>query len=163
MPICKECNNAFPNRLFQNEKWLDLRTRKYCLTCSPFGTRRKCGPKPKQVGSRECIECGREHTAKKNRVCSSCRTHKQRHDKKLKAIEYKGGKCQTCGYNKCKNALVFHHRDPKEKEFNLSWFWSNSWESLQEELNKCDLLCSNCHQEFHDTGERRPTRQSQQT
>lgn len=39
---------------------------------------------------------------------------------KLKAIEYKGGKCQICGYNKCTGALEFHHLDPTKKDFNIS-------------------------------------------
>lgn len=35
-------------------------------------------------------------------------------------IEYKGGKCQKCDYNRCEGALQFHHRNPSEKEFGLS-------------------------------------------
>ena len=48
---------------------------------------------------------------------------RQRHSKRIlkhKLIQYKGGKCQKCGYDKCEGALQFHHRDPKEKEFTLS-------------------------------------------
>ncbi len=43
---------------------------------------------------------------------------------KLKLVEYKGGKCQECGYNKCVQALDFHHLDPKEKDFSIS---GKSW------------------------------------
>lgn len=72
--------------------------------------------------------------------------------KKIKemAIEYKGGKCQLCGYDKCKDALEFHHLDPKEKDFGIS---SNgltrAWTKVQEELDKCVMLCANCHRETH--------------
>lgn len=150
MPICNDCKCSFPNRFFQDGKYLDLRHRKYCLSCSPFGLRKKCGPKPFRVKNPECIECGRIHTSKKNNVCSSCRSFKQRKNAKLKAIEYKGGKCQKCSYNKCASALIFHHRNPLEKDFNLSLFWNKNWDFLKNELDKCDLLCANCHQEIHD-------------
>jgi hypothetical protein len=68
---------------------------------------------------------------------------------KLKAIEYKGGKCKNCQYSKSPAALVFHHRDPKEKDFSISRKVLG-WERLQPELDKCDLLCSNCHNEEHE-------------
>jgi hypothetical protein len=38
---------------------------------------------------------------------------------KIKAIEYKGGKCEICGYNKCIRSLCFHHKNPLEKNFLL--------------------------------------------
>jgi hypothetical protein len=68
---------------------------------------------------------------------------------KLRAIEYKGGKCIRCGYGKSPAAMVFHHRDPKQKDFAISSKTSR-WEVLQPELDKCDLLCSNCHHEEHE-------------
>lgn len=69
-------------------------------------------------------------------------------DKKLKLIEYKGGKCQICGYNKCYKALDFHHIDPSKKLFDIS---SNSFsfEKMKQESDKCALLCANCHREIH--------------
>jgi ActR/RegA family two-component response regulator len=70
---------------------------------------------------------------------------------KKRAIEYKGGKCSICGYDKCKQALEFHHRDDTEKEFNISGLHSIRWERIQRELDKCDLLCANCHREVHST------------
>lgn len=73
--------------------------------------------------------------------------------KKLKdlAIEYKGGKCSCCGYNKCKAALEFHHLDPNEKEFGLGTKGlTRSWDKIKIELDKCILLCANCHREIHN-------------
>lgn len=67
------------------------------------------------------------------------------------ALEYKGGKCNLCGYKKCKWALVFHHIDPKKKEFGLSVRGlTRSWEKTKAELDKCILVCSNCHFEVHE-------------
>jgi hypothetical protein len=72
------------------------------------------------------------------------------HRKRLKArsIEYKGGRCQLCGYNKCNAALEFHHLKKDEKSFGLSRKGiTRSWESIRRELDKCVLICANCHRE----------------
>lgn len=69
---------------------------------------------------------------------------------KLMAIEYKGGKCELCGYNKCVGALEFHHLDPEEKDFGISSDGNTrAWKKLRPELDKCILVCSNCHREIH--------------
>lgn len=68
---------------------------------------------------------------------------------KLDAIAYKGGKCKKCGYDKCPAAMVFHHRDPKEKEFEWAKLRKRSWEIIKKELDKCDLMCCRCHTEEH--------------
>jgi transposase-like protein len=72
-----------------------------------------------------------------------------RHRLKLRAVQYKGGKCQTCGYDKCLRALKFHHLDPSQKEFGIGRS-IRSWESVKRELDKCILVCGNCHDEIHD-------------
>jgi len=67
------------------------------------------------------------------------------------AIEYKGGRCAICGYNKSINALEFHHFDSGKKDFGISAKgYTRSWEQVKRELGKCVLLCSNCHREVHD-------------
>lgn len=69
-------------------------------------------------------------------------------NKRKQLIEYKGGKCKICGYNKCEQALDFHHINPKDKNFNIS---SNSYsfDKMKKEVDKCILLCANCHREIH--------------
>lgn len=70
--------------------------------------------------------------------------------KKIDAVNLFGGCCQKCGYDKCVEALEFHHLDKNEKEEKPSYIimrWS--WERVKEELEKCILLCSNCHKEVH--------------
>ena len=77
----------------------------------------------------------------------------KRRRKKVKemAVEYKGGKCEKCGYNKCTRALEFHHLDPAEKDFGIAHKGrTNSWEKIKIELDKCIMVCANCHAEIHD-------------
>ena len=69
--------------------------------------------------------------------------------KKIRAINYLGGKCEKCG-NKNIFHLSFHHEYPEEKENNIRYLTRGSWEKLVVELKKCILLCRNCHQEEHN-------------
>lgn len=69
--------------------------------------------------------------------------------KKEILVEYKGGKCEVCGYEKCIKALEFHHLNPEEKDFTISGK-SYSLEKLKNEVDKCILVCSNCHSEIHE-------------
>jgi hypothetical protein len=70
--------------------------------------------------------------------------------KKKDAIEYLGGSCKNCGYKKFYGALEFHHKDPNEKDFDWNKLRLRRIESIKKELDKCDLLCSNCHREEHN-------------
>ena len=70
--------------------------------------------------------------------------------KKQHAVDIFGGKCCICGYNKCIEALDFHHLNKDEKEEKpslaiLRW----SFDKAKKELDKCILVCSNCHREIH--------------
>lgn len=69
---------------------------------------------------------------------------------KRKAVTYKGGKCEICGYSKCLAALTFHHILPEDKSFNISHVLRIlPWKLIKKELDKCFLLCANCHCEIH--------------
>lgn len=120
--------------------------------------------KPK-IYTSSCLACGKDfsHIKRNSKYCSSrCRAKNNyyirknraksvvswRQRTKNKAIEYKGGKCLVCGYNKCSGALDFHHVDPKEKDFSISKV-TKGWDKVKDELDKCVLLCSNCHREVH--------------
>jgi 5-methylcytosine-specific restriction endonuclease McrA len=60
------------------------------------------------------------------------------------AIVRLGGHCVNCG---SENSLEFDHIDPSTKEFTIASGWSTTEERLSAELNKCQLLCSDCHKE----------------
>ena len=68
---------------------------------------------------------------------------------KIRSVEYKGGECNLCGYKKCIQALDFHHINPSEKDFTISCKYNLSWDKIKNELDKCILVCSNCHREIH--------------
>ena len=71
--------------------------------------------------------------------------------RKLELISLKGGKCELCGYNKNIGALEFHHLDPSIKMFNLDerHLSNRTIDKILQEVEKCILVCSNCHKEIH--------------
>jgi len=72
---------------------------------------------------------------------------------KIKLLEYKGNKCEKCGYDKIQylSAFDFHHKNPDEKEFGIGEKGRCiSIEKIEKEVDKCLLLCGRCHQEIHD-------------
>ena len=84
---------------------------------------------------------------KKNAVISVV---KRRKKIKELSVEYKGGCCEKCGYNKYQGALEFHHLDPTQKDFNISHGKGYTFnDKIKNELDKCILVCANCHREIH--------------
>ncbi len=156
MPICKQCDESFPNRIVIDGKARNLQRRKYCFECSPFNKHNTSQiHKTKAYGKFSiCQDCGRNYIYdwKKghNRIrCNSCVVNKRKLDVKKRAVAYKGGSCKKCDYDKCLAALEFHHRDSSLKEFSLSGCHCYAWVRIQKELDKCDLLCCRCHRELH--------------
>lgn len=70
---------------------------------------------------------------------------------KRRATALFGNKCCVCGYNRCLAALEFHHLDPSKKDFSISSAYASpkKWATIVQELEKCVLVCSNCHREIH--------------
>lgn len=76
--------------------------------------------------------------------------HARRKKVRLQAVEYKGGKCEVCGYNRCIDAFEFHHNDLSDKKFGISAKgYTRGWSEVVKELDKCKLICANCHRELH--------------
>ena len=93
------------------------------------------------------VQCKNRHkkTDKEKKEQNVISVISYRRRTKIKLVEYKGGECEKCGYK----ALEFHHLDPNKKDFTIggkSW----SFERLKKEVDKCILVCSNCHKEIHD-------------
>ena len=99
--------------------------------------------------SRTCPVCNLVRRMN-GRICQNCYNQYKSIKNKEKYIEYKGGCCQKCGYNKSNSALVFHHLNPEKKEFGIASSKKSSWNKTKKELDKCLLLCQNCHMEEHE-------------
>lgn len=97
------------------------------------------------VKHKECKE-GRANYC---RACDSLQTSTFRRETKVRAIEYKGGKCARCGGVFPPAVYDFHHLDKAQKDDNPGALMGRKWEKVKEELDKCILLCSNCHRLTH--------------
>ncbi len=101
-----------------------------------------------------CKLCGKKFKdyQNKNRTrCGSCNTKIRRYRAKSAAVKYLGGKCMVCGWKGNQAALQFHHNNPKKKDFVIGNVANKNWELIKSELNKCVLLCANCHAIEHST------------
>lgn len=126
-----------------------------------IGNKHGIARKPKHliIGDNDiwyCKQCGESDKLKfykdvksKCAKCSKEEVFNRLRENKRLAVEYKGGKCFKCGYDKCQAAFDFHHLNPKEKD--LDWKKMRSWklEEIKKELDKCILVCRNCHSEIH--------------
>lgn len=115
---------------------------KYCEICN-----KEFETLPNGGSRKYCFECSPSYPkgGSRSKTISSLRRAM-----KLQAIKELGGKCQRCGYDKCSDALVFHHTNPEEKEFGLAQDGTlHTWKEYLEEAKKCELLCANCHAEEH--------------
>ena len=132
----KHNNSLFPKRLKEgsckNCSAIINSKRSYCDECLSHGF----GIKKSQYTEEQLSEL------KKNYVVNF------RRKVKAELVTYKGGHCEKCGYDKCTDALEFHHIDPSQKDFSISGR-SLSFERLKSEVDKCILVCSNCHKEIH--------------
>ena len=159
MKICVNCGTSFPNRVIIDGKQRNLKSRKYCLICSPFGEHNtinfNVNIQQKGENGRYCSwhTCKKPLTGNQTKFCSkNCNlkaavTERRRKLKKM-SIEYLGGQCQVCGYNACVAALEFHHTHGRDFGIAASGH-TKSWSKVKKELERCILLCSNCHRETH--------------
>lgn len=144
MPICRCCGTAFPVKQEVDGKVRNLQNRKYCLKCSPFGS-----------GNTKKLEQQPDEEEKKKRNEKYARWQKKaRRERKQELVELAGGKCVICGYDRCYTALEFHHKNEDEKSDKSFGISQNGmlakWDKLLGEVQKCVLLCSNCHREVHE-------------
>ena len=106
-----------------------------------------------------CIICQKDLTGKQTKFCSTrCRNQAHQsyeqqqvrgHKRKSRLIQLFGGKCSLCGYSKNYGALCFHHTRDKVFQLDIRNCSNRRWQALLEEATKCELVCSNCHNEIH--------------
>lgn len=170
MKKCNLCGIEFKTHVHINGKYRNFGNRKYCLTCSPFGEGNRIKlhtPKSKEHNNTKCEICSAylkgnavkfcSKTCKSKSYAGTTETNNYAYQqgraltRKLAFIKLLGGACYCCGYKKNLAALHFHHQDSKTKKFSIdSRALSNtSLKRLEEEMEKCELLCANCHAEKH--------------
>jgi hypothetical protein len=160
---CGKCGEYFPNFIIVDGVKKTINRRRFCLNCSPY-KKHNTRDLTKQREDHLCSCCKKVLTNENSynrtdrdskypycKTCLSIKTVERGRKLKKECVDYKGGKCQICGYNKYLGALEFHHRNPKEKDFSISNRYKNAKinERIKRELDKCDLVCSNCHREIH--------------
>ena len=163
---CVECKQMFRTNITVNGKRMRAHKRIRCYDCKPFGS--KAGLHATTMGLKTpkaipydinvvstCNLCGvilpQKSRASNGRQCATCSNQVRGYFRKRSSIEYKGGKCQDCGcVSNMKDDISkfdFHHL--RDKDFEINRAHSKSWESLKKELDKCLLLCANCHRLRH--------------
>lgn len=110
---------------------------------------------------KKCQQCKQEKDPYKDyywsngrtrNICKECVKQNERIRYKARTQQLEDFKktlcCKKCGENRF-YLLDFHHKIPSEKDFAISDHSRTSFKDLQKEISKCDILCSNCHREWH--------------
>ena len=169
---CKTCGETKPlneynfKKSFHYKKVNKVKTniklpnfRKECLDCYEVGNRKRAREWRDKNTERHREQGRKYYLRNKERIASEEKRH--RLERKKKAIEYKGGRCVDCVkqgrdgiFPPC--AMDFHHSDPSNKKRTPSALLEqrHGWEEIKIELDKCVLICSNCHRiRHHGDGE----------
>lgn len=86
---------------------------KHRVTYSDYGKRYREDNKERlQEEKRAYYQDNKERIKSNNRICRN----RRRRMSKRQAIEYKGGRCELCGYDRCRAAMCFHHLDRTAKD-----------------------------------------------
>lgn len=159
---CKRCESPLSPTTIIHGKTKDIRSRKYCLVCSPWRKHNKRHLEKRKlidgVEHKLCPQCklfkptAIDFYSYSAGACKSCATQmviRRRQSNKMRAVAYKGGHCLDCGgvFQAC--VYDFHHIDPTQKDFTIGCEDGASWARIKVELDKCVLLCSNCHRVRH--------------
>jgi len=70
-------------------------------------------------------------------------------ESKSRAVDYMGNKCHDCGVSYPDFVYDFHHLSGDTKVDNPSAILKRNWEAAKEELDKCIMVCANCHRKRH--------------
>lgn len=149
--ICKKC---------QQEKNVDeFPKRQICRSC--YNEQRKVkNLSQQQIDKQRAMNNKSYNSHKQQRIKQAFeynQSHKQEHQLQQKKTRKKQQeswkewkdtlKCEQCGENH-PQCLEFHHVDPSQKDFMISKIRFSS-QKLKKELEKCIVLCSNCHRKLH--------------
>jgi hypothetical protein len=146
-----KCGEGFENRAIVDGRERNLQRRKFCLKCSPFGTRM---PRYWRDGDRvkQCRGCGKEIPVRRD-FCNTCASAKRRDALRERLFEAIGDHCVACGYGGKEKIriLELHHLDPSTKlfDFCIHSLSVMRWDTVLAEAQKCVVLCPRCHREVY--------------
>lgn len=136
MHSCKKCKKEFSRRIVVGGNVHYSGNRHFCFECSPFKAHNTVDlTKSSQYFRYNRRQYHREYMYKRIKAIQK------------RAVDFAGGQCTICGYDKCIDALEFHHKDVSQKSFGIAQRYSYKWVDLKKEIAKCILLCANCHRE----------------
>lgn len=171
MKTCKKCHKQFKTWAKIEGVNKCLGKRRYCLECSPWGQKNSIKLDKyliiNDIVHKKCATCkeflpkslyhkgprinNKEYMQGSCKICHNSRTKQKAQKAKSKAILYKGNKCNACKMAYPQACYDFHHLDPTQKDFKLSdsKVKNMCWAKIALELDKCVLLCANCHRLEH--------------
>jgi hypothetical protein len=154
MKICLICGARIPSWIMIDGKNRNLKNRKYCFNCSPFGKRNtlQLHIRTKRKNHTRFYSDLSQEEKKTLNKSTAIYQGKRRKQRKLILVAEKGGKCSICGYKDNLACLDFHHLDPRQKSFDITAreIYAKPMEILRAESAKCQLLCCRCHRELHN-------------
>ena len=103
----------------------------------------KCG---KELSEKHFYKTDLKNKAIKNRICICKNCLKEKRNNTHEYIQRFKDKCICCGESDVA-CLDFHHLNDKYES--LSHMNSHSTDTINKEINKCVILCANCHRKLH--------------
>ena len=129
MKKCCMCKEKLSDNAFHKNKASYDGLQSYCKTC--FKEWKQKSPRWKNTRHKNYLK------------------RKEISHKLLKELKING--CAICGYDKNYAALEFHHVNPEDKKYCVAFrLMDYPDKTILKELNKCVLLCANCHREIHN-------------
>ena len=138
MPYSKEERKEYYKKWYQlnKEKMRENHAEYYKLNKEKKAEYYRVNKEKRVEYNKKYKELNREKIREQNR--------KYRKEARIKCVEYLGGKCVKCGTT---HNLQFDHIKREGKKYEISLKITNNFDSIKEELNKCQLLCAPCHLE----------------
>ena len=149
--IAKEIGLTGTGVRYWMKKW-DLQSQHQSIqdkTCYRTDTHKEC-PKCNKIKSLDNFDKRANGNVQSYcRKCFNDNRYSLLKQHKITLVNEFGGCCSKCGYDKNISALEFHHLESKEKDFHFGSTKTTNIDKIRIELNKCILVCANCHREIH--------------
>jgi hypothetical protein len=151
--ICTKCRVNKPFAEFYKDKRHKDGCCSWCKTCTlNYKKSYYASMEGKEVVQRYIERNKERRSAYNKKYLREYRSASFKNQRKLEFCTYKGGFCVECGFAATKDTVAafdFHHVDTSQKEYTVSDMLMLRKAKVYKELDKCVLLCSNCHRILH--------------